>query len=138
MAKRNYQGRISGPLLDRLDMWVSVEPVASLPPSGEPAGESSAKVAARVAQAREIQRHRFQGLGWSLNCEAPGQWLRSRLGTRRLSQSGLNRALQLGQLSLRGVDRVLRVAWTMADLAGRETPRASEIDTAMALRRRET
>jgi magnesium chelatase family protein len=134
-ARRRYLGRISGPLLDRIDLWVDVDSVSSLP-KGTTAAESSAAVAGRVAAARAVQRGRFEGLGWRLNSEAPGAWLRQRLGEARLARSALNRALELGALSLRGVDRVLRVAWTMADLAGCEAPGVNEIDAAMTLRRR--
>jgi magnesium chelatase family protein len=134
-ARRRYLGRISGPLLDRIDLWVDVEPVATLP-WGASAGEGSAAIAERVAAARAAQRRRFEGTGWRLNSEASGTWLRERVGPGRLQRSGLNRALELGLLSLRGVDRVLRVAWTIADLAGRDSPNAEEIDAAMTLRRR--
>jgi magnesium chelatase family protein len=127
--------RVSGPLLDRVDMWVGVEPVAALPIGAAP-GEPSSVVGARVAAARAKQRERFSELGWKLNSEAPGAWLRDRLGHQRLARSGINRALELGLLSLRGADRVLRVAWTMCDLAGQETPTTDDIDAAMALRRR--
>jgi magnesium chelatase family protein len=135
-ALRRYQSRVSGPLLDRIDMWVDVEPVATLPTGHGGKGEGSAAVAARVATARAVQASRFEGLGWRLNAETPGAWLRERLGPGRLARSGLNRALEMGLLSLRGVDRVLRVAWTMADLSGRESPTPEDIDAAMTLRRR--
>ncbi|MDR2347895.1 MAG: ATP-binding protein, partial [Bifidobacteriaceae bacterium] len=135
-ARRNYQGRISGPLLDRIDLWVDVEPVAALPAGPRPEGEPSGRVAARVAAARAAQAARFAGLGWKLNAEAPGTWLRDAVGQARLSKTRLNQALSAGALSLRGVDRVLRVAWTMADLDGREAPTVADIDAAMTLRRR--
>ncbi|MDR1442798.1 MAG: YifB family Mg chelatase-like AAA ATPase [Bifidobacteriaceae bacterium] len=135
-ARRRYLGRVSGPLLDRIDLWVEVEPVGSLPGDKSPAGESSEVVARRVARAREAQRARYAELGWKLNSEVPGAWMRSRLGPGCLTRSGLNRALELGALSMRGVDRVLRVAWTMADLDGRGAPGAEDIDAAMVLRQR--
>jgi magnesium chelatase family protein len=134
-ARRRYQERISGPLLDRIDLWAEVEPVATLPRAAQ-AAESSAAVAGRVGEARAVQRERFRGCAWQLNSGAPGTWLRAELGEARLARSGLNRALELGVLSLRGVDRVMRVAWTMADLAGRTSPTAGDIDAAMTLRRR--
>jgi magnesium chelatase family protein len=134
-ARRRYQGRISGPLLDRIDIWVDVEPVSALPTAHQVA-ETSAQVAERVLTARAIQRERFKDCVWNLNGEAPGAWLRAKLGPSRLERSGLARALELGALSLRGVDRVLRLAWTMADLQGRGAPRPEDIDAAMTLRRR--
>ncbi|MDR0593023.1 MAG: YifB family Mg chelatase-like AAA ATPase [Bifidobacteriaceae bacterium] len=135
-ARRRYLGRLSGPLIDRIDLWVDVEPVGALGSAAALTGESSAMVAARVARAREAQAERYAALGWRLNSEAPGSWLRQQLGYRKLCQSGLNRALELGVLSLRGVDRVVRVAWTMADLDGRDAPSPDDIDSAMTLRQR--
>ncbi|MDR0365737.1 MAG: YifB family Mg chelatase-like AAA ATPase [Bifidobacteriaceae bacterium] len=135
-ARRRYMGRISGPLLDRIDMWVEVEPVSALPPDAAAAGESSRAVAARVATARAAQIERFKSEGWLLNSEAPGGWLRAHMGSGLIIKSGLNTALETGAISLRGVDRVLRVAWTMADLAGRPSPCAQDVEAAMTLRRR--
>ncbi|MDR1633478.1 MAG: YifB family Mg chelatase-like AAA ATPase [Bifidobacteriaceae bacterium] len=138
LVRRRYLGRLSGPLIDRIDLWVDVEPVGPLTSAAALAGEPSAAVAARVAAARQAQATRYRALGWRLNSEAPGGWLRQRAGFRCLDQSGLNRALETGALSLRGMDRVLRVAWTMADLDGRDGPGAADIDAAMVLRRRGT
>jgi magnesium chelatase family protein len=135
-ARRRYLGRLSGPLIDRIDLWVDVEPVGALTSQDALTGESSQAVAARVAAARAAQASRYGQFGWRLNSQAPGGWLRRQLGHRRLSQSGLNRALELGVLSLRGVDRVIRVAWTMADLDGRLEPEPGDIDAAMTLRQR--
>jgi magnesium chelatase family protein len=135
-ARRRYMGRISGPLLDRIDMWVEVEPVSALPPDASACGESSQVVAARVAAARAAQAERFKADGWLLNSEAPGNWLRAHMGSQLIIKSGLNTALEAGAISLRGVDRVLRVAWTMADLAGRQSPHAQDVEAAMTLRRR--
>ncbi|MDR0945721.1 MAG: ATP-binding protein, partial [Bifidobacteriaceae bacterium] len=136
LAKRRYLGRLSGPLLDRIDISVEVGQVRALDVQGGSARESSAEVGARVARAREAQRARLEGAGWRLNSEVPGTWLRRRLGTTSGVVRELNRVLDQRLLSLRGVDRVLRVAWTVADLAGREAPGMDELDTAMALRGR--
>jgi magnesium chelatase family protein len=135
-ARRRYIGRISGPLLDRIDMWVDVEPVSSLATGGKGGGEPTAVVAARVAAARDAQIARFHGLGWRLNSEAPGSYLRAKLRGQERAMASLSRSMELGLLSLRGVDRVLRVSWTIADLDGRPSPKAADVDTAMALRRR--
>ncbi|MDR0627420.1 MAG: ATP-binding protein, partial [Bifidobacteriaceae bacterium] len=135
-ARRRYLGRISGPLLDRIDIWVDVEPVRALSATKTAPVEASAAVAGRVECARAAQRARFERLGWRLNSEAPGRWLREQIGPQRLGRSGLDRALELGVLSMRGVDRVLRVAWTMADLDGRDSPGPDDIDAAMTLRQR--
>jgi magnesium chelatase family protein len=133
-AKRRYMGRLSGPLLDRIDLVVDVDPVATLPLGEASGGEGSATVAHRVGQARQAQRDRYAAHGWRTNAEVPGAWLRRRLGPGSEIHSRLNRALELGLLSMRGVDRVLRVAWTMADLAGLASPTLDLVDQAMALR----
>ncbi|MDR1824412.1 MAG: YifB family Mg chelatase-like AAA ATPase [Bifidobacteriaceae bacterium] len=133
-AKRRYMGRLSGPLLDRIDLVVDVDPVAELPLGQGPAGESSAAVAARVAAARAEQRRRYAEFGWLTNAEVPGTWLRGRLGAGSAIHRQLNQALEMGLLSMRGVDRVLRVAWTMADLAGFDSPTPDQVDQAICLR----
>jgi magnesium chelatase family protein len=135
-ARRRYFDRLSGPLLDRIDLWVDVEPVAALPANATMAGEPSAAVADRVAAARTAQAARYANAGWRLNSEAPGRWLRAQPGFRLLARSGLARALEAGALTMRGVDRVMRVAWTMADLDGRDSPNPGDIDAAMTFRQR--
>ena len=135
MQRRRYLGRLSGPLLDRIDIQVDVPAVTRAAEALHTAGETSAQVRERVRAARRAQRERLAGTGWSTNAEVPGSWLRSdddRLAPepRRL----LERALDSGLLSLRGMDRVLRVAWTLADLAGRDRPGIGEVGDAMSLR----
>ncbi|GAA4718329.1 YifB family Mg chelatase-like AAA ATPase [Pedococcus ginsenosidimutans] len=134
LAKRNYVGRLSGPLLDRVDLQVHV-PAVSLSSLGSEPGESSASVAARVAEARAVQAERWSGCPWQLNSHVPGAFLRR--GTRRLGRSvtaDIDRALDRGQLTLRGYDRVLRLGWTVADLAGRVGPTRDDLGTALTLR----
>lgn len=131
---RQYAGRLTGPLMDRVDIQVVVPPVprASL---GDPTGESSAVVAVRVGKAREAQRERWSALGWTLNGDVPGHVLRR--APWRLAGSvtrDLDRALDSGQLTLRGYDRVLRLAWSAADLTGRAAPGADEVGLALGLR----
>lgn len=130
--RRRYFGKLSGPLLDRVDLQVELEDARS---AATP-GESTAVVAARVAQARAAGAARLAGTPWRTNAEVPGPWLRARLGADRALVGDLDRALDRGTLSLRGVDRVLRVAWTLADLAGREAPRRADVGLALLLRTR--
>ncbi|GEL94360.1 YifB family Mg chelatase-like AAA ATPase [Cellulomonas composti] len=130
--RRRYFGKLSGPLLDRVDLQVELGPARA----DAVAGESSATVAARVRAARDAQAARLAGTPWRTNAEVPGGWLRERLGADRSLMSGLDRAVDRGTLSLRGVDRVLRVAWTLADLAGRDAPNPSDVGHALALRTR--
>ncbi|MGY4646028.1 YifB family Mg chelatase-like AAA ATPase [Cellulomonas sp. URHB0016] len=130
--RRRYFGKLSGPLLDRVDLQVELGPAR---PGGS-AGESSAVVAARVAACRAAQAARFSGTAWRTNAEVPGGWLRARLGADRSLTTELDRAVDRGTLSLRGVDRVLRVAWTLADLAGRHAPSRADVGQALLLRTR--
>ncbi|GAA4401283.1 YifB family Mg chelatase-like AAA ATPase [Fodinibacter luteus] len=134
MEIRSYAGRMSGPLLDRVDLQVHVPPVQRAA-FGDATGESSAVVAVRVATAREAQRERWSPAGWALNGLVPGHVLRR--PPYRLPGSAtamLDRSLDLGRVTLRGYDRVLRVAWSAADLCGREVPGPEEVAMGLALR----
>lgn len=133
-VRRKYLGRLSGPLLDRVDLQVEVRPVGGVDRSGGP-GESTRVVARRVAAAREAARTRLAGTGWTTNAEVPGAWLRDALGPGREINDLMDTALANGTLSLRGVDRVLRVGWTIADLAGRDAPTVDDVGNALGLRR---
>ncbi len=137
LARRRYFGRLSGPLLDRVDIQVEVPAVtrATLALSGT--AETSLEVAARVRQARDVQAERLRGTPWHLNAEVPGWWLRDVTASAGPGvTTDLDRALDRGALSLRGVDRVLRLAWTVADLAGRDRPTRDDVGLALGLRTR--
>lgn len=133
-----YLTRISGPLLDRIDLRVDVAPVGPGElldaASGGLAAESTAQVAERVSQARLRAARRLDGTSWQSNAEVPGAVLRSRWPLRIGSLTGAEAVLRTGVLSARGLDRVIRVAWTVADLAGLDRPGRAEIDTALAFR----
>lgn len=135
MARRKYFSRLSGPLLDRVDLQVEMHAVRRAEIGVEPP-ESSAVVAARVAAARAAQAARLVGTPWRTNAEVPGSWLREHPRTCRAALVDVHRALDAGRISLRGVDRVLRVAWTLADLSGRETPTRDDVGRALLLRTR--
>jgi magnesium chelatase family protein len=136
IARRRYWSRLSGPLLDRVDLQVEVHAATRAQIEGTVRGESTADVAARVRAARHAQAARLTGTPWRTNAEVPGHWLRAALGADRSLLADLDRALDRGALSLRGVDRVLRVAWTLADLAGRAAPSGADIGHALLLRTR--
>ncbi|CAM3758317.1 YifB family Mg chelatase-like AAA ATPase [Isoptericola cucumis] len=135
-AKRRYFGRLSGPLLDRVDLQVEVAPVTRADRLSGTSGEGSARVAARVAAARGAARERLSGTGWTTNAEVPGSWLRERLGPERRVLGQVEQMIDRGTLTLRGADRVLRVAWTLADLGGRTVPDSTDVAAAVALRTR--
>ncbi len=137
MARRRYVQRLSGPLLDRVDIQVEVAAVsrAELALSGAP--ETTATVAARVALARAAQRERLATAGWVTNAEVPGPYLRGALALPPAVTRDVDRALDAGLLSIRGYDRVLRVAWTEADLEGAAAPGRDHVSRALLLRSRE-
>ncbi|MET7489222.1 YifB family Mg chelatase-like AAA ATPase [Streptomyces sp. NPDC005538] len=135
MTIRRYQARLSGPLLDRVDLRVEVDRVtrAELTERGA-RGESTATVADRVREARERARARLAGTPWQTNSEVPGRELRSRWQAVRGAMDEAERSLERGMLTARGIDRVLRVAWTVADLKGHDRPDATDVALALQLR----
>ncbi|UXY30212.1 YifB family Mg chelatase-like AAA ATPase [Streptomyces sp. HUAS TT20] len=134
-AIRRYQARLSGPLLDRVDLRVEVDPVtrAQLTEPGA-RGESTATVSDRVREARERAAARLVGTPWRTNSEVPGRELRGTWHAATGAMDEAERNLERGVLTARGLDRVLRVAWTVADLAGHDRPDATDVALALQLR----
>ena len=134
-ARRRYIARLSGPLLDRVDLRLRLDPVprADMLGLAEPA-ESSAAVRARVAAARVRMAARLRGTPWRTNAEVPGSELRSRWPVPVRSLRPLHESFDKGQLTARGIDRVLRVAWTVADLAGSDLPGVADVAEALTYR----
>ncbi len=133
--RRRYIGRLSGPLIDRVDMRVTVPRLTRARAVLGGLGEPSDVVAARVAAARRLQVERYRYQPWSLNSAAPGRYLRGPdavidTDVRRL----LERSVEKGTLTMRGLDRVLRIAWTLADLAGADRPDLALVGQALCLR----
>jgi magnesium chelatase family protein len=128
----DYQGRISGPVLDRMDLTIEVQPATAAELARAPPGEPSAAVAARVAAARMAQRARQGETGASTNAEADGGMIRLAADAQALAE----RAMERLRLSPRGWTRVLRVARTIADLAGCETVARAHVAEALAFRHR--
>jgi magnesium chelatase family protein len=139
-AKRRYGSRLSGPLLDRVDLRVDLPPVSRAELADDRGGgEPTAAVAARVAEARLRMQRRLadvpSGTGrWRCNGEVPGYVLRRHWPVPPSAAAPAHALLASGRLTARGVDRVLRVAWTLADLAGRPTPTAEHVLAAATLR----
>jgi magnesium chelatase family protein len=132
--RRRYLGRISGPLLDRVDVKIALEPVGRRELlSDRNFAESSQTVALRVIQARERAAHRLRGTPWRLNAEVSGSELRRTWPPAPGSLAVLERSLERGLISARGVVKVIRVAWTLADLAGRPRPAKEDCDSALGL-----
>jgi magnesium chelatase family protein len=134
VVRRRYMQRLSGPLLDRIDLQVEVLPVTRADMADPTGRELSAAVAARVARARAAQQARLAGTGYRCNGELPGSLLRDRFRLPRRATAEVDRALDRGTLTVRGYDRILRTAWTLADLAGLAQPEDTQVLTAYMLR----
>jgi magnesium chelatase family protein len=133
-ARRRYLGRLSGPLLDRVDVKIELEPVSRRELlSDRSFSESSQTVALRVVQARERAAHRLRDTPWRLNGEVPGSELRRTWPPAPGSLAVLERSLERGLITARGVVKVIRVAWTLADLAGRPRPARDDCHAALGL-----
>jgi magnesium chelatase family protein len=133
-TRRRYLGRLSGPLLDRVDVKVELQPVdRSEMLYDRKFAEPSAVVVKRVVAARERAAGRLRGTPWRLNAEIPGAELRRSFPLVPGALASLDRAMELGQVSARGADKIVRVAWSLADLAGKSRPRSEEVNTAIGL-----
>ncbi|MDJ0391918.1 YifB family Mg chelatase-like AAA ATPase [Rhodococcus sp. G-MC3] len=132
-ARRKYLGKLSGPLLDRVDLRIAMVSAATGALSDE-IGETTEQVRARVTGAREAAVERWREYGWTTNAEVPGPALRQRFRLSRDTLRPLERALQNGSLTARGADRALRVSWTLCDLAGGDTPGIDEVGAALDFR----
>ncbi|MBA4024801.1 MAG: hypothetical protein C0482_20790 [Gordonia sp.] len=135
-ARRRYLGKLSGPLMDRVDIRVRMDPPGNAALSGG-AAESSAQVRERVVAARARARDRWRAHGWQTNSEVPGSALRR--GDFRLPPT-VTRPVELflrdGRVTARGADRALRLAWTLCDLAGTDQPTEDHVAQALMFRDR--
>ncbi|GAA5120521.1 YifB family Mg chelatase-like AAA ATPase [Haloechinothrix salitolerans] len=136
MTRRRYLGKLSGPLLDRVDISVQMRPVTTMHAHLAERPESTATVRERVVAARGRARQRWAEHGWLTNADVPGPRLRTTAAPDRDATALLDRGLQRGFLTARGADKCLRLAWTLADLAGRSRPGVDEVAAAMDLRDR--
>lgn len=125
----DYQAKISGPLLDRIDLQVDVPAVSISDLNAPKSGESSSVVASRVAKARALQAQRYKALGAvdiTMNAAAKGEILEKTAVLSENAQDLLDKSLEKARLSARGYYRVLRVARTIADLESIKTDQAFE------------
>ncbi|MEU8108886.1 YifB family Mg chelatase-like AAA ATPase [Nonomuraea muscovyensis] len=132
--RRRYLGRLSGPLIDRIDMKVTVARSSRRELMADRQFvESSKVVAERVLEARKRAADRLSGTLWRTNAEIPSSALHADYRLSGEAMKPVTACLDSGALSARGLDRVVRVAWTIADLAGKDTPGQDETGTALAL-----
>ncbi|MET4059678.1 magnesium chelatase family protein [Arthrobacter sp. UYP6] len=132
--RRRYFSRLSGPLLDRVDLQLPVQRVSLRELAGDGSAEHSAAIAARVAEARSVQHQRLRTWGYETNAEVAGNLLRGPLRPSSHATTALDRAMDRQTLTARGYDRVLRVAWSVADLFGHATPDADDVGQALGFR----
>jgi magnesium chelatase family protein len=136
IAIRRYLGRLSGPLLDRIDIEVAMERVSVAHVDRARDTVSTAQAQQRVAEARRRAARRLRDTPWRRNSDVSGAWLRQGpLAPQAPIRRPLDAALQRGSLTLRGYDRILRVAWSLADLAGDDRLGLDHIGRALYLKK---
>ena len=133
-AIQRYLRKVSGPLLDRIDLHIEAAPVAYDALAGEAQGESSSAIAARVAAARAVQQARYAGTGVACNAQLPSSMLRAACPLTPDAAALLKRVFGAMGLSARAYDRILKVARTIADLAGSECVEGAHIAEAASYR----
>ena len=131
---RSYRSRLSGPLKDRIDIQTELLPISRAILSERAEAESSDAIRVRVQAARDRARFRWRATPWTTNAEVPGHALRRDWPVPVASRL-LARDVDSGRLSSRAVDRILKLSWTLADLAGRDHPDASDVTAARDLNR---
>jgi magnesium chelatase family protein len=135
LVRRRYESKISGPLYDRIDIRLSISAVSLSANLGmTETAPSSQDARNRIMVARQAAFERLKGLPYQLNAQVPGVLLRGRFSPGKQSLRLLDRQLQTGKTSMRGFDRCLRLAWTIADLEGATVPTADHVALALLLR----
>ncbi len=129
-----YRQKLSGPLLDRIDIQLAVPRLSKQELLGESPGEASAPIRARVEEARAVQRRRYAGLGYPCNAQLPGPLARREARITPKARELLAQAVDRMGLTGRGFDRALKVARTIADLGGVESVDADHVAEALAYR----
>ncbi|MEN9967224.1 MAG: hypothetical protein RL036_457 [Actinomycetota bacterium] len=138
-ARLAYLNKLSGPLLDRIDVRFKVQPASAVHSAlanlgATQVGRSSSEIRQRVQLARDRAGYRLKGTPWSVNAHVPGSYLRRHLRLDGEVAKPLNLALDRGKLSMRGYDRCLRLAWSSADLNDRAQVVAEDVAKAISLR----
>ena len=134
VQRLHYRRKLTGPILDRVDIWMEVRPQGPRRGSFGPPPESSDDVRARVVEARERQAHRYHHCTWLVNASCPGPVLAEHWPLDPEGQRLIDQEVSDGRLTRRGLTRVQRLAWTVADCAGIARPGAHEASIALALR----
>lgn len=133
--RMSYFSRLSGPLLDRIDLQVTVSRLSRAARAEGRSAVTSAQIRQRVLEARDRAQHRLRETPWQAMGEASGTWMRRTLPLPAAETQVIDTALERGLITMRGYDRVLKLAWTIADLDKASTPRASHVGRALAFRK---
>lgn len=133
VRRRRYLGRLSGPLIDRIDITLSMH----VPTQAELACRpdfTSESLKERVCEARSRALYRLRETPWRLNRDVDGTWIREKCPPTRQVLSLIDRSVDRGELSMRGADRLLRLMWTCADYSGKSAIGLEDFSTALQLR----
>jgi len=137
-SRRRYLARISGPLLDRIDLQLRVHRItaAQLRMADDVTRLDTAAARARVVSSRDAAADRLRETPWTLNSQVPGSWLRApAMRLAPATTATIDRALERGGITMRGYDRILRVSWSIADLDGATIPSADHVGRALYFRK---
>jgi magnesium chelatase family protein len=138
-SRTRYAAKLSGPLLDRIDLRLNVRPVTQVGAGlSSGLGHSSAQLRDAVAEARVRSVRRLLGTGYSLNSQVGSSYFRRELKLVAGASRDIDEALRKRTLSMRGYDRCLRLALSCADLAGRDLPNRDDVMRALFLRGSDT
>lgn len=132
---QRYLSRLNGPLLDRIDIFTSVNPITYEEINGEVCGETSSVIRKRIERSREVQRERFQGEDISCNSQMEGSHIKKFCSLNKSSNDLLKYAYEEYSLSTRVYNRILKVARTIADLDGSRSIQENHIIEALQYRR---
>lgn len=131
---RRYLSKLSGPLLDRMDLRLKVDTPTRVELADNSPRESSAQVRDRVEAARQIAIERFSAHNFSLNSQIPSELLGTRFKAQQKAMSVLHNLIDREEITARGFHKLLRISWSIADLRGVNVPGPEELEIAMGLR----
>ena len=120
--------------MDRIDLRVQVEPVGRIDMAKTQLGESSFVIRDRVIAARAVAAQRFEGMGWTLNSHIPARALRTEFQPERAAMNFLHDELDRENITARGLHKIIRTAWSFADLKGNTVPNMEDVLAAHTLR----